>query len=449
MSLHNIKLPDENKNTRPNLLQWASFALLSIILVLLITFHFYQPVNSKSSRSLKKQQALAENFVEKGLFLSAIETYEELIDRELLAKADLAAAYFEVGQLYFKLHQYEKALKAYYLSEDSWNLKGLQAQIRQNKITCFRRLDKYGALQQELKDMTDVNPSEDKPEDLYAAKIESQFFSKEDMKNMLNAHINSVFYQQNGALSLSVEDIKKEKEKLFDQYSKPQQMQQFMQQWLLSELFYRQAVQADYLNEKEILAALDLAEKQMLAQEYLRRNILSKIKIDSVDVKKFYEKNPDMFSAPDSIQALVWKFAGKKDAQDFLNGFDAVNLEQYRQQKNCIPYISISEKTPFAYSDDAVPLEEFFKLPENKLDPTIYLKGDECYLVFVNKKQIASTVSLEDASEQITQMLSQQELQVSIQSEMEKLKQKYQVELYNNDLKKSLSNQSASGVNNP
>ena len=98
-----------------------------------------------------------------------------------------------IGNLYFRCQDYENALKYYYLSEHTFQLRGIEAEMRQNKLTALRRLDKFAALNSELESMTDPDKKASDTQTRAVLRILSHSYTADELRNSLNGFLNAMF----------------------------------------------------------------------------------------------------------------------------------------------------------------------------------------------------------------------------------------------------------------
>ncbi len=434
MKLKNIKLPDENKHKDFNLyIEIATFILvifLGIIIIFISQKNYKNNVKLKNSNLLKVAKELEDD----GLYFASIDTYMDYLNsKPNISNEEKAQLYFNIGELYFKLNNYEMALKYYYLSEAIYPLKGIESLLHQHELTALRRLQKYSALENKLNKITSLNKNEQNTEK-YIAKIGNQYITLADLKNSLNAYINTMFFNKFGMLSLTAEEIQKQKEKLYDELSKPQNLKDYFSQWIFYELLYREALSKNVLKNPQILNTLNLLEKNFIAEEYLRESIINNIKVNKDNLKKFYEKNKNLFVVKDYINADLWQFNTEKKAKDFIKNFDVKKIKNYKKQENYLPDVKIVKGEKFPFSNKPIPFEKLWKNTPS-LYQNVLKKDNYYYVLYTSHKIKGKTLDFNKDFEQIKKIYVNQLVKQKMTKLFNELKNKYKVEIYDENIK--------------
>lgn len=97
---------------------------------------------------------------------------------------------------------------------------------------------------------------------------------------------------------------------LQSQLSSPQARIDYVHQYVGVELLYNAAVREDYLADQNIARQQEQLVKRFLVDRFVSEKILPGVRIDSLDVRTYYEANRDKLyknAAFDSVRSQVWR----------------------------------------------------------------------------------------------------------------------------------------------
>ncbi|MFO7660697.1 MAG: peptidyl-prolyl cis-trans isomerase [Candidatus Cloacimonadaceae bacterium] len=90
---------------------------------------------------------------------------------------------------------------------------------------------------------------------------------------------------------------------------------QILDMMAVEEIFYRKALDLNMQNDPAVVEKINAAKKQLLIQEYYKRNVTEKINLTEADKQKFYEENKKDFYVQPYITIMYLQPADEAEAQ--------------------------------------------------------------------------------------------------------------------------------------
>ncbi|MGM0641710.1 MAG: peptidylprolyl isomerase [Thermotogota bacterium] len=219
----------------------------------------------------------------------------------------------------------------------------------------------------------------------------------------------------------------------------PQRGQQFqseegkkhlLQELINQELMYAEAIESGMDTEKEFIAELDAARKEIL-KNYAIKKLFEDVKVDDAAAQKYFEENKAQFKKPESVQAshiLVKTEEKANEIKEKLNSgesFEELAKEfsecPSKQQGGDLGNFSKGQMVP-EFENVAFNMEE-----GNISDPVKTQFG--YHIIKLTDKQEAQEAKFEEVKDQLKQqLLAMQQSQVYMNKGNE-LKEKFEVEI--------------------
>ena len=236
-------------------------------------------------------EALALKLESQKLSSAAVETWLEYLGSARLTRKDRAALWFRIGKIHEESGEYEQAVKAYYRSEAWYEDPELSFDIGRRVEDSLERLGKFAALRQELAGR--VGMAEPEEADDVVAEIGATKVRASDLDQLIEDMISD---QLAGFAAFMTEDeLRRRKEETFKAYATEEQRASLLSQYLTEELLYRQAREAGISDEPSTRNRILRAERSVLAQTVLQRELADKINITDVDLQTYYSANAEDF----------------------------------------------------------------------------------------------------------------------------------------------------------
>lgn len=299
----NLSLPPQKKAS-PFPLRLI-VVLLSCLLVigianLLLSFFKDQGAGNPSisgNLSPEATQDLALKLEKQGFPDLAAETWKEYLSLAKVSKQDQAKIWYRIGKLYQNSGGFEKALQAYYRSESHAKLPDLESELNLRVQESLEASGKFSALRYELSDRVEITPDPQRSGDKVLAEIGGQKITMSE----LDRDIESLIDQQLQLLGsrLTEEQRKAQKETLFKFFSSVSQRQGLLAQRVQEELLYRKAREENLAEDPSIRMIILRAEKTILAQQLLKKEMENKINITQGDLKTYYAAHRGKYTDPE------------------------------------------------------------------------------------------------------------------------------------------------------
>lgn len=143
--------------------------------------------------------------------------------------------------------------------------------------------------------------------------ISSPLYAEEKKGEEILANVNNV--------KITVTDFEKEIESLPANYKGMvnANKRKFLDDLILQELLYQEAVKKRLEKDKEIISTLERVKKKILAQKLLEKEVMELVKTSEDEIKKYYEENKKDYEMPEQVNAahiLVRVKDGASEAED-------------------------------------------------------------------------------------------------------------------------------------
>lgn len=78
---------------------------------------------------------------------------------------------------------------------------------------------------------------------------------------------------------------------------------QFLDEFILREILYQEAIKKGLDKDKEIISALEIFKKKLLVQTLLEKEVVERTTVSEDEVKQYYEEHKDDFKIPEQVNA--------------------------------------------------------------------------------------------------------------------------------------------------
>ena len=276
------------------------------------------------SLSAEEQKQLALKLEKQNLHSVATEAWREYLNLADPNKSEKAKVYYRIGKLHQDAKEYAQALDSYYRSESYYHDSELESEIGRRAQECLEAMGKFAALRYELSDRVGLNQTPTATGEEIVAEIGTQKISKAELDRRIEASIEQQLAQF--AAYLPEEERKKQKETLLNQFSSSAQRAQFLNQHVMEEILYRKARESKLTEDPETRSLLLDAERSLLAQRVLIKELAESIKITAGDLSTYYEANKGSYVQPERAQIshilLKDEEAAEKALEDLKEGKD-------------------------------------------------------------------------------------------------------------------------------
>ncbi|UCE23147.1 MAG: hypothetical protein JSU74_07510 [Candidatus Zixiibacteriota bacterium] len=251
---------------------------------------------------IEQHKKLAGELRDTKLYAAAIEEYQKILAFPGLDTRTRANINYLVGRIYFEnLADYRQAA-AYYVRARSLDPQGsFVVEASKNLVAALERSGQLLDARRELGAATDIDTAASSAGDLMVARIGKDTIWLSEVEQQIQ--------------TLPVEIQK--------QLALPEEKVRYVEQYVGLELMYRAAVRENYDRDPGILKQQQEYNKQLLINKYVIDNVMPEVRIDTMDVRNFFEANREerYKGAPyDSVKAQVFiDYQGEKTQQAFLD----------------------------------------------------------------------------------------------------------------------------------
>ena len=214
----------------------------------------------------------------------------------------------------------------------------------------------------------------------------------------------------------------------------------------LKQKFPSTDVFTNWLKEMDLTEAAIKADfrKRMIVQQLIEKEFSSKISIADLEIKAFYDNNPQFFQKSDEVKASHILVRVAADASDATKKEARKKIESIqakiktgsdfavlaKEQSDCPSKEKGGDLGFFGRGQMVPPFEkDAFTLKPGEVSDIVETEFGY-HLIKVLEKKPASTVSFDEVKGQIKQMLNQEKLQKEIVLLVEKLKKNAKVERF-------------------
>jgi len=330
-------------------------------------------------------RSIAVELENKSLDLEAALAWQAYLDAAPAAP-ERAEVFYRVGKLYMQAQKYGDAAAAFVRAEKA--VQGdpeLVRKIGLQLVECLRRLGRYGEMGRELSRRVEVG-AKDTAKGKVLATITGQEFTDADLDRLVERRVDGML-----ALQGTGADPQR-RQSILKQMSSPEVRRQLLQELIQGEVFCRRARETGMDREPSFVQARDQMEQSLLASRFLARE-LEKIQPTEVDLQSFYKANSVRYQEPESLEVLSVRLSEKEKAEEVLKKI--ATADDFRKLAARRSGGKDADETPpppprrlvRGQEDPTLgSVEPLFALAEGQWTKEPHLKGDDRYLVLVEKK---------------------------------------------------------------
>lgn len=278
-------------------LRFAILVLSQVILALLLIAILFKPEAPDTGKNNAEHwREVASKLHSSGVVGEAARFYELYLknaDVDHVVKATIA---YSLGELYEQDQKLEKALAWYYQVEILDPVSKYKPEAGKRIVALLEKLKKFGAARQALKSQTTLrNETQEKAKGaVTVAKIgEREIYLHQIHQAMdtLPQNVRKAFQSKEGQIN-------------------------FLKKYVADELLYDKARRLQYHEKAEFKKQLDQIRKQLLVQKIIEEEVQSKVSLDGVDVKNYFEANRNKYiqKARANVSLIKLKDKSKADA---------------------------------------------------------------------------------------------------------------------------------------
>ena len=296
---------------------------IGIVNAVLVQLRPTRPAQSAEANVLlpSGQEQLALKLEKQGLHLQAAQAWKDYLSLAQIDSQRCAKIWYRIGKLYQQANQYAQALESFYRSESIAQVDELSDQIARNVRQCLEQLGKFAALRYELSDRLDLEKTDAASGELIVAQIGPEKITKAQLDSQIEQQIDMQLSQF--ASYLRPEQIKEQKQQMFQQLSSSKQRLSILNQLITQEILYRRARELKLADNAATALLLTQTEKAILAQAVLEKKLSEQINITPGDLETYYNAHKENYVEPQKAQISVIQLQDNDTAAKLLTQLDS------------------------------------------------------------------------------------------------------------------------------
>ncbi|MGC8777958.1 MAG: peptidylprolyl isomerase [Candidatus Caldatribacteriaceae bacterium] len=218
----------------------------------------------------------------------------------------------------------------------------------------------------------------------------------------------------------------------------PGGMKDLLEQLIRQTLLVQEAKKNNLENDPVVLKRLENLKKQVLVSEFIKREIIDKVKVSDEEVEKEYNANPTLYTEPEQVKVSHIMVSTKEKAQEVLEELKGGKpFEEVAKNKSESPDASSGGAMGYVKKGDLDPEIEkvvFELAPGNFSDIVETSYGFHIFLVSEHLQPRLK--ELGEVKEEIITRLTPQKQQESFDRLIEELKNKSEIAIIEENLPK-------------
>ena len=214
----------------------------------------------------------------------------------------------------------------------------------------------------------------------------------------------------------------------------PDQKMGFVDRWINTELVYQEALRQGLDSEEAIAARLIQVRRELLANEFLTREMSAKANVNDDDIRRYFTEHEDEFNTeikvahilladPDTARALL---ARLKEGADFAEAAKKYSLDPSAQDGGVSDYMRRGEMASLPELEDAA----FGLQTPGQLSEVVESEYGSHIVKLVARRKLPKPVKFEDVADRIRDALVMSRQRVVFERLIADLKNKAQVEVH-------------------
>lgn len=224
----------------------------------------------RPAKEAEKVREFAADLINRSLYAQAIDEYESCLRDYDLSANEAANLQYAIGNLYFeRLHDYANAMTWYLKLKHFYPESPVIAEANKKIVACLERLDRSADARQALDETVQLDPS--RVQKSRPGAVVARIGSREITQGDLNFEIDQ--------LTPSARE----------QFRNPQTKQQFLREYVATELLYDTAKRAGLDNDQQVVDGAFQAKKALMVRRLMQDKVADKIHVDEGDVATYYQ----------------------------------------------------------------------------------------------------------------------------------------------------------------
>jgi len=376
-----------------------------------ITVAYYREIEDSIPKWVIKQYYFGEKGKERLL--------QKIVDRQLIVLYAQKKGFFENPKVKEKLEKFRIKQLAYrYLNSKVGDVKVSDEELRK----AVEKYYKGKKVTPELKKAIRINLEAQKFQAKRNQTLE-EIEKKIRFKQKKNYTPDDVVATYDG-VTVYYRDVKP----ILSKNSSQEKLRKAVTYYVLSKLAEKEG-----LDKKENFSVAYNRLMEDLAVKDFEKRILSEVKVTDKEIKEYYEKHKSELKTPERADIEIFEFPDKNKAEKALSAIERGKLIKEAIPKNV--YSTLREWKVTSADVDRNPVSALVFKEKNKDANILVMPDGRTLLIIVKKRYPSKTLLYGDAYPKIKRILTSEKARKLAEKEIEKLKEKYGVKVFKENLK--------------
>jgi len=313
----------------------------------------------------------ANTLLAKGLPLQAASVFEKYIESANASNQEIARICYRLGNIYMDSRQYEKALALFYRAEMLDKKADFTQEMDQKIVEALENLGLSSQAQYELSKRVSLGSSSEKRGEVVA---------RIGKRNITQSEIDRAL----AGLPEWMRDQMKQKDKRLE----------FIRNYVATEVLYGKAKRLGIDRKTEIREALENTKKQLVVQNYLKREIEKRLKIDPQDVENYYKANKDKYTEPEKIKVRYSEFDKDSEKEEALKKLKETRGTEVKG------WIDRGQSYISGIGEAKEAIKKLFLKKKGEYSKPLKIK-DKFYIFFIEDKQPKRVKTFDEVKSQV------------------------------------------------
>ncbi len=383
---------------------------------------------------------LALKYEKQGMEPQAVTAWKEYLGTGAADAGECASVWYRIGKLYQSTSEPALALDSYYRSEAYEKRDDIADDINRRSQECLAELGNWAASRYDLAERVGIDQSDAAIGDEIVAEIGAQKISQADLDRRMEAEIDRQIEQY--AAFMPQEERMKQKDRLLKTLTSPQGRLQFVNQVVVEEVLYQQALERKLADLPEIRDLLTDTKRKLLAQKVMSQELMSKVNLTAGDVETYYQANKAQYIDPEKahisqiVVATEDEAAAVRQRLEAGEAFDALakelSLDDATKEKGGAVEAPVAKggTMPGLGESAGDAVTAILATDADALVAGIFASEQGQYIFRVRERTPARQRSLEEVQQEVYQALRTQKEREVQEQLLGSLKDKYNVVIH-------------------
>jgi hypothetical protein len=222
------------------------------------------------------------------LYDAAAETWIEYIEEAAPEDNERARILYRIGRMREQSGDYESALAAYYMSEQTAVIPELEQEISLAAERCLTRLAKFAALRSEIAARTSIG-TDDGPGAEVLAEIGAEKITRDMLLAMIESEVAAQVAQSTAGMP--ADQVRARREKVFEEVMKETDIGHWLERLIAEEILFRYAMEENLHEDPEIADMSRRLERNLLTSQVLAREYSNSVSVTEDELREWYKSN--------------------------------------------------------------------------------------------------------------------------------------------------------------